>query len=294
MAIVIIQLRRGTAAQWTTANPVLRSGEFGYETDTKRIKGGDGVTAWNSLAYATFGITKAEIGLANVPDVDATQRSNHSGVQPSSTISDFSTAVDSRISTQKGAANGIAPLNASSKIDASYLPSFVDDVLEFANLAAFPVTGDAGVLYVALDTNRVYRWSGSVYVEVSSGPSNSDAVPEGSTNLYFTNGRASAAAPVQSVAGRTGAVTLTKSDVGLGNVDNTSDLNKPISTATQTALNGKANTSHNHSLADITQSGATSGQVPTWNGSAWVAQTPSGGGGGITNAQSILNALIFG
>jgi len=48
-----------------------------------------------------------------------------------------------------------------------------------------------------------------------------------------------AAAPVTSVAGRTGTVTLTKSDVGLGNVDNTSDLSKPISTATQTALNGK-------------------------------------------------------
>lgn len=45
--------------------------------------------------------------------------------------------------------------------------------------------------------------------------------------------------PVSSVAGKTGAVTLTKSDVSLGNVDNTSDANKPISSATQTALNGK-------------------------------------------------------
>ena len=50
---------------------------------------------------------------------------------------------------------------------------------------------------------------------------------------------ASAVAPVQSVADKTGAVTLTKADVGLGNVDNTSDANKPISAATQTALNGK-------------------------------------------------------
>ena len=47
---------------------------------------------------------------------------------------------------------------------------------------------------------------------------------------------------VDSVNGQTGAVVLTKSDVGLGNVDNTSDLNKPISTATQTALDGKVNT----------------------------------------------------
>ena len=51
------------------------------------------------------------------------------------------------------------------------------------------------------------------------------------------------AAPVSSVAGKTGAVTLVKADVGLANVDNTSDANKPVSTAQQTALDGKANTS---------------------------------------------------
>lgn len=51
---------------------------------------------------------------------------------------------------------------------------------------------------------------------------------------------AAAAAPVQSVAAKTGAVTLTKGDVGLANVDNTSDVAKPISTATQTALDSKA------------------------------------------------------
>lgn len=48
---------------------------------------------------------------------------------------------------------------------------------------------------------------------------------------------------VISVAGKTGAISLTKSDVGLSNVDNTSDTNKPISTATQTALNSKVNNS---------------------------------------------------
>lgn len=69
---------------------------------------------------------------------------------------------------------------------------------------------------------------------------------------YTTAAEAAAAAPVQSVAGRTGAVTLAKADVGLSNVDNTSDSDKPISTATQTALNGKANTSHTHVAADVT------------------------------------------
>lgn len=64
------------------------------------------------------------------------------------------------------------------------------------------------------------------------------------------------AGDVSSVNGRTGAVTLTKSDVGLNNVDNTSDANKPVSTATQTALNLKANAGAN---TDITSLGASAG-----------------------------------
>lgn len=58
-------------------------------------------------------------------------------------------------------------------------------------------------------------------------------------NLYHTGARAAAAAPVQSVAGRTGAVSLVKADVGLGSVDNTSDTNKPVSVAQQAAIDAK-------------------------------------------------------
>jgi hypothetical protein len=52
------------------------------------------------------------------------------------------------------------------KVPASQLPSYVDDVLEFANLSSFPVTGETGKIYLALDTNFTYRWSGSVYVQI--------------------------------------------------------------------------------------------------------------------------------
>jgi hypothetical protein len=51
---VKIQFRRDTAANWTSANPVLAEGEFGYETNTKKYKLGDGTTAWNSLAYSNL------------------------------------------------------------------------------------------------------------------------------------------------------------------------------------------------------------------------------------------------
>ena len=52
---VKIQVRRGTASAWTTANPTLSAGEMGFETDTLKIKIGDGTTAWVSLGYTTSG-----------------------------------------------------------------------------------------------------------------------------------------------------------------------------------------------------------------------------------------------
>jgi len=93
-------------------------------------------------------------------------------------------------------------------VPSSQLPSYVDDVLEAANYAALPATGESGKLYVAIDTKKLWRWSGSTWVEISASPGSTDAVVEGSTNLYFTTGRASAAAPVQSVNGQVGAVTI--------------------------------------------------------------------------------------
>lgn len=53
-------------------------------------------------------------------------------------------------------------------VPASQLPSFVDDVLEFASLSAFPAEGESAKIYVAIDTNLTYRWSGTQYVEISA------------------------------------------------------------------------------------------------------------------------------
>ena len=54
-SIARIQLRRDTAAAWTAANPVLRIGELGIETDTLRCKVGNGTSAWSALSYAFSG-----------------------------------------------------------------------------------------------------------------------------------------------------------------------------------------------------------------------------------------------
>lgn len=115
-----------------------------------------------------------------------------------------------------GVANGVATLNSSAQIPAIQLPSFVDDVLEFASLAAFPAIGESAKIYLAINSqsdSKEYRWSGSRYWEISPSPGSSDAVPEGAANLYHTTARAAAAAPVQLVAGRAGNVVITTADI---------------------------------------------------------------------------------
>lgn len=68
-----------------------------------------------------------------------------------------------------GVANGIAELDGTGKVPASQLPSFVDDVVMFPTYAQFPATGESGKIYVAEDTNRQYRWTGSAYIELYAG-----------------------------------------------------------------------------------------------------------------------------
>ena len=70
--------------------------------------------------------------------------------------------------TEKAANNGVATLDATGKVPASQLPSFVDDVIEVANYAALPAEGEGGKIYVTLDDNKTYRWGGSAYAEISA------------------------------------------------------------------------------------------------------------------------------
>lgn len=87
----------------------------------------------------------------------------------SSVNSSIKTVSDSLTSFKNtmGAANGIAPLNSSAQIDSQYLPSYVDDVVEYAQKSSFPTTGEAGKIYVDKTTNLTWRWSGTAYVEIS-------------------------------------------------------------------------------------------------------------------------------
>jgi hypothetical protein len=131
------------------------------------------------ISTATQAALNAKQDLIGYVPEDVANKSTNTSLGTSDTLyptqNAVKTYVDSGLSakissTEKGAANGVAPLNSSSKIDSLYLPSYVDDVEEYANLASFPVVGETGKIYIALDTNLAYRWSGSVYVEISPAP----------------------------------------------------------------------------------------------------------------------------
>jgi len=85
----IIQIKRGTAAAWTSANPTLNSGEMGFESDTKKMKVGDGTTAWTSLAYTAT-------------DGDISGVTASTGLQGGGTTGTVSLSIDSTVATLTG------------------------------------------------------------------------------------------------------------------------------------------------------------------------------------------------
>lgn len=75
---------------------------------------------------------------------------------------------------EKGIAGGVATLDPSGVIPANQLPSYVDDVLEFATFSAFPALGESGKIYIATETGMTYRWTGTVYAPIGGGAGTSD------------------------------------------------------------------------------------------------------------------------
>lgn len=118
--------------------------EVGNHTDVAANTTHRGVSSGNPHS-----VSKSDVSLGNVDDLQQIPLS------------------------QKGAASGVATLDGSSKVPSAQLPSYVDDVEEYANQAAFPGTGESGKIYVALDTLKTYRWTGTVYAEISPSDVNS-------------------------------------------------------------------------------------------------------------------------
>ena len=157
-------------------------------------------------------VTKSTIGLGNVENKSsATIRSEltSSNVTAALGFTPISTAV-------KGAKSGLAELDANGKVPTAQLPSYVDDVLEYSAKSSFPSTGETSKIYVSTDDNKTYRWSGSAYVEISA----SLALGETSSTAYRGDRGKTAYDHSQITSGNPHGIT--KTTVGLGNVENKS------------------------------------------------------------------------
>jgi hypothetical protein len=262
MAVNIL-LRRGTAAEWTASNPILLEGEVGVETDTKKLKVGDGLTVWASLPYIT--LTPAAAASLYAPIASPTFTGTVSLDTGASLVFEGTTAnafettfavadptadrtltlPDSTgtIATQEYATNAIGTHSS----DTTSVHGIADTAdlatKSYADTAVSTHSSDTTAVHGIADTAELAT---KAYADTAASNAVSTSLGTHEADTLNVHGITDTSLLVTT----TGTQTLTnktittpsglvKSDVGLGSVDNTTDANKPISTATQTALDLK-------------------------------------------------------
>lgn len=198
--------------------------------------------------------------------------------------------------------SGISANKITGTIASANLPSYVDDVLEYNGISAFPEDGEAGKIYVDTSTNKTYRWSGSDYVEISAslalGITSSTAFRGDYGNTAYTHATAKGSAfssglykiTTNSQGHVTAATAVTKNDItALGipaqdtNTNTTYELTKSGSTITLEGSDGSStsvtdsNTVYTHPTTSGNKhipAGGSSGQILRWSAdgtAAWGA-----------------------
>ena len=268
-----MQQRRGTAAQWTAANPTLAAGEIGFETDTNKFKIGNGSSAWTALSYFanTAGLeallndsapaalnTLNEIAAAINDDpafftTIATNLSNHA----SDTTDIHGIANTAVLATTSDISNAIAGVtNDYSTMGGTGIDwNSGTEAFDIDSTVATKTYADSAVTTHSTDTTSVHGIADTAALATTTNVSTAQTAAETfATGAVSTHSEDTTnihgIADTTLLVTTTGTQTLTnktittpaglvKGDVGLGNVDNTSDANKPVSTATQTALDLK-------------------------------------------------------
>ena len=260
-----MQQRRGTAAQWISTNsgngPILAIGEIGYESDTNKFKIGDGVNHWLNLSYfVDLATTIAGApGLLNSLDelaaaigddpafftTVATNLSNHQadttaihGIADTSllvTTTGTQTLTNKTITSPSGLVKGDVGLGSVDNTTDAAKP------ISTATQTALDLKANSSdITELAQDAVNTAIVAGTGLDKTYDDAANTITIDIDSTVATLTGTQTLTNKTLNSVMINT-PNGLVKSDVGLANVDNTTDANKPVSTATQTALNLKAN-----------------------------------------------------
>lgn len=223
--MIKIRFKRGSAA----ANDALteNAGVLTMDVENNRLRLHDGQTVGGHILSLgqDFESIQSQIDGLGIADINS-----------------LDVALAAKIATdQLGVASGVTQLNPEGVVPTEQLPSYVEDIIEVADEASLPVTGEIGKLYITADTNELFRWSGgqAQYYRISAQLDSSDSLSEGQVNLFFTDTRArdsfsatgnvtydsatgvfSFSESVNSVNDKTGEVVIGKADVGLGDVEN--------------------------------------------------------------------------
>lgn len=184
-----LQVRRGTASQWTSTNPTLAAGEFGFETDTGKFKIGTGSTAWTSLGYAT--ITTS--GSDTFTNKTIALGSN----TVSGTLSQFNTAVtDADLVSLAGSETLTNKTLTDPKINLAFDPQTGTTYTTVLNDNGQIVTMDnasANTLSIPTNASVAYPIGTQINVlQIGAGQTTIQAVTSGTTTILSTGSTAAA------------------------------------------------------------------------------------------------------
>ena len=185
----VIQVKRGTAAAWTSANTVLTAGEIGFESDTKKMKVGDGSTAWTSLAYTAT-------------DGDITAVVAGTGLSGGSTSGSATLAIDTSVVVDKTTAQTLTnktlttPTLDDPKINLAFDAETASYTAVLANNGQIVTMNNASANTFSIPTNASVAYPVGTQInvlQIGAGQTTIQAVTSGTTSILST--AATAAAP---------------------------------------------------------------------------------------------------
>jgi hypothetical protein len=182
-----IQIKRGTAASWASANPILSQGEMGYETDTKMIKVGDGNTAWSSLVYSSvgnFGVGSftQTVGDGSATTIIVTHNLNTRNVVVS--VKESSTYAEVLCDVSATSVNAVTLTFATAPTAGQYTVTVIGDNVPVALVNTLPFLDNAFTLRDATDNTKQARFSTSA---ITTGITRTYVLPDSSTTLVGTD-----------------------------------------------------------------------------------------------------------
>jgi hypothetical protein len=259
MSFITLKIKRGTTTEWANSTKILAPGELGLDTTLNKIKAGNGSSLWSALPFLS--VIQSEI--TEIAQ-DAMDSALIAGTGISKNYNDnantLTISVDNTIANKTYVDNAVSGLGSTAAI--TYVP--VSDVGNPDGVASLDETGKIPDSEIPSGITRDSELSAAINNLINSAPGTLDTLGEIATALAADESAASALttlvntkAPIASPT-FTGTVSgITKNMVDLGNVDNTTDALKPISTATQTALDLKLNISEPAIDIYVTNSGMT-------------------------------------